>query len=107
MSNTNQRFVQDINRLIAERKLRQSELPKVTVEPIAAVRGVGDATALPVSQSEGIASPLKEVLGTRVYYEPEVVTSSDGLFVFERKEIRKITFLDSNGEPVVLEFLKQ
>ena len=97
MSNTNQRFVQNINRLITVRKERQSELPEVVIEPIAAVRGVGDATVLPISQSEGIASPLKEIPGRREYSEPLLVKSSDGLFVIEQQVIKKAVFLDANG----------
>lgn len=104
MSNTNQRFVQDINRLIAVPRERQSVLPKVSFEPISAVRGIGDTTALPITQSEGIASPLKEVPGTRLYYESELIRSSDGLFVFEQKSIKQAQFADANGQTITMEF---
>lgn len=104
MSNTNQRFVQDINRLISVRNKPQSELPKVSFEPIAAVRGIGDATTPPVSQSEGIASPLKEIPGRREYYESQLVKSSDGLFVIEQQVLKMAVFIDANGAEVSLEF---
>ena len=104
MSNTNQRFVKDINRLITFRNERQSELPKVTVEPIAAVRGIGDATSSPTSQSEGIASPLKEIPGRREYYEPQLVKSSDGLFVIEQQVLKRAVFIDANGTELSIEF---
>lgn len=104
MSNTNQRFVQDINRLITVRNERQPELPKVSFEPITAVRGIGDATAQPVSQSDGIASPLKEIPGRREYYEPQSVKSSDGLFVIEQQAIKVSVFLDANGNEHIIEF---
>ena len=104
MSNTNLRFVQDINRLIAVPRQRQSELPKVSFEPITAVRGVGDATALPTSQSEGIASPLKEIPGRREYYEPQLVKSSDGLFLIEQQILKKAVFIDANGTELAIQF---
>ena len=104
MSNTNQRFVQDINRLITVRNERKPELPKVSFEPIAAARGVGDATALPTSQSEGIASPLKEIPGRREYYDPQLVKSSDGLFVIEQQTLKKAVFIDENGTELAIEF---
>lgn len=107
MSNTNQRFVQDINRLIAIPRERQSELPKVSFEPIAAVRGIGDATALPVTQSEGIASPLKEIPGRREYYEPQLVKSSDGLFVIEQQALKVAAFSDANGNELIIEFAQE
>lgn len=104
MSNTNQRFVQDINRLIAVRKERQSELPKASFEPIIAVRGIGDANAPPSIQAGNIVSPLKEIPGTRLYHEPHIIRSSDGLFAFENQTISRAHFEDANGEMIVLEF---
>ncbi len=104
MSNTNQRFVQDINRLIAVTRERQSELPKVSFEPIAAVRGIGDTTALPIAQSEGIVSPLKEIPGRREYYDPQLVKSSDGLFVIEQQILKKAVFIDANGTELAIQF---
>lgn len=104
MSNTNQRFVQDINRLIAVPRERQSELPKVSFEPVAAVRGIGDVNIPPNTQAGGIASPLKEIPGTRIYHEPRLIRSSDGLFAFEQQTIKQAHFEDANGETIILEF---
>lgn len=106
MANTNHRFVQDINRIIKVRKEGNGELLSVKVEPIIAVRGIGEVTKPPISHSDGIASPLKEIPGTREYYEPELMTSSDGLFVIEQKVVKRTIFEDANGEQITLEFLK-
>lgn len=104
MSNTNQRFVQDINRLITVRTEGQSELPKVSIDLIAAVRGIGDAIEPPVSKAEGVASPLKEIPGRREYYEPQLVKSSDGLFVIEQQVLKKAAFTDADGNEIIFEF---
>ncbi|MGE3319664.1 MAG: hypothetical protein AB7I18_10255 [Candidatus Berkiella sp.] len=104
MSNTNQRFVQDINRLITVRNERHSELPKVSFEPVTAVRGIGDANIPPNTQVGSLASPLREIPGTRLYHEPHIIKSSDGLFALEKQTIRQAHFEDANGEMIVLEF---
>lgn len=105
MSNTNSRFVQDLNRIVRFNSSTQSSLSVVQPDPIVAVRGIGEATE-PKAQSVGIASPLKEISGTREYYDPEFITSSDGLFVIEQKAIKRATYFDSNGSQVVIEFEK-
>lgn len=103
-SNTNQRFVQDLNRLIKPAKERQSALPEVVVVSIAPVRGLGDATKLPVSNPEGISSPLKEIPGRREYYPPQLIKSSDGLFAIEKQILKSAAFMDSNGNELIIEF---
>jgi len=104
MSSTNSRFVQDVNRIIRVQRASQSLLEEVLIEPIAATRGIGEVTEKPRNQSGGIASPLKEIPGTREYHEPELITSSDGLFVIEQKIMKKAIFEDQNGEQIIIEF---
>src|SRR5437899_2703232 len=107
MTSTNARFVQDVNSIIQVQRLNQTLLDEVEIELITAVRGIGDATEPPKEQSGGIASPLKEIAGSREYHEPDLITSSDGLFVIEHQAIKKAVFEDANGEQVVIEFQKQ
>jgi hypothetical protein len=105
MSGTNSRFVQDLNRIVRLRQANKGEIKKVQAEPIGAVRGIGETNTPPKIQSGGIASPLKEIPGTRIYFEPELLTSSDGLFVIEQKAIKQAVYEDANGEQVVIEFI--
>lgn len=106
MSGTTSRFVQDLNRIVKLRQGNKGEIGKVQAEPIGAVRGVGEKNTPPKTQTGGIASPLKEVPGTRIYFEAELLTSSDGLFVIEQKAIKQAVYEDANGEQVVIEFVK-
>ncbi len=106
MSGTTSRFVQDLNRIVKLRNSNKGEIEKVQAEPIVAVRGIGETNSPPKTQTGGIASPLKEIPGTRVYYEPELLTSSDGLFVVEQKVIKQAVYEDANGEQVIIEFAK-
>lgn len=105
MSNTTGRFVHDINRLISARKEQQNALEKVTIEPIVAVRGIGEANQPPkVEASGGIASPLTELPGRREYYPPCLIKSSDGLFAIEQQSLKKAAFTDKDGNEIVIEF---
>ncbi len=104
MKNTNARFVQDINRIVKVQQGKQASLSDIQVEPIAPGRGIGEKRQ--DNLSSGIASPLKELGDQREYYEPEMMTSSDGLFVMEKQAIKKAVFEDRDGEEVVIEFSK-
>ncbi len=105
MSNTNSRFVQDINRIVRAQQGKQSNIQDTEAEPIAPTRGVGEKTEL-VNKNSGIVSPLKEIGNLREYYETELFASSDGLFVTERQAVKKVVFSDANGNDMVVEFLK-
>lgn len=106
MGVTNSRFVQDLNRMVKLRQSNKGEIKKVQAEPIGAARGIGETNSPPKTQSGGIASPLKEIPGTRIYFEPELLTSSDGLFVIEQKAIKQAVYEDANGDQVTIEFVK-
>jgi hypothetical protein len=56
------------------------------------------------NSSAGETRELKDFGNLREYYETELVTSSDGLFVIERQVIKKAVFSDANGDEVVVEF---
>ena len=96
MKNTNARFVQDINRIVRVKNSSPSSMAEPKDQPIAPGRGIGEKGEAKLAS--GIASPLKEVAGKREYYEPELLTSSDGLFVMERQKIKKAEFKDFNGQ---------
>ncbi len=102
MSNTNSRFVQDINRIVRVQQGKQSNIQDTQAEPIAPTRGVGENAEL-VNESSGIASPLKEIGNLREYYDTEFVTSSDGLFVMEKRKVKKMVFEDRDGDKVDFE----
>lgn len=101
MSNTNGRFVKDINRIVHTQQQKQSGFSGVQLEPITSMRGIGNKVENE-QKSSGIASPLKEVSHLREYYEPELLTSSDGLFVMERRVVKRIVFEDANKQIIEL-----
>lgn len=101
MKNTNARFVQDINRIVKVHQSKQVSLSDIQAEPIAPGRGIGEKRQ--DNLSSGIASPLKELGDLREYYEPEILTSSDGLFVMEIQPLKKLVFIDMNGSDVIAE----
>lgn len=104
MSNTNSRFILDVNRIVRVQQANSAELEEIKIEPIAATRGIGETVAKSAKQSASIASPLKEIVGSREYYDPQLLKSSDGLFVIEQQAIKRLTFEDANGEKVMIEF---
>lgn len=103
MTNTNARFVKDINRIVHAQQNKQSGFSDIQLEPIASARGIGNKIEIE-NQTSGIASPLKEIAHLREYYDPEFLTSSDGLFVMERKEIKRMVFVDADGNNVYYDF---
>lgn len=104
MSQTNQRFVHDLNRLITAKSVSTKSFKKNEYDPIPAQRGIGDLVNFPKESSGGIASPLKEVPNKRTFHPPQLLKSSDGLFVIEQQALKSAVFLDANGNEVVLEF---
>ena len=93
--------VEQLRALARQPKARATLTPRPALGAIPARTGVG----LPEA-SGGIASPLVETdYLKREYYEmPQMVTSSDGLFVIEQQAIKRVYMLDANGAEVVLEF---
>lgn len=66
-------------------------------KPIRAATALGGVSG----SGDGIASPLVETDYTlREWYEPVVVTSSDGLFTFEIKRIKSLRMDDASGRTV-------
>lgn len=99
MKNTNERFIQDINRIVRVEHSNEASLPEIQPEPISSGRGIGVKNE--PKSSGSIASPLNELGHLREYYEPELLTSSDGLFVMEIQPLKKLVFIDNDGNEVV------
>lgn len=107
MSSTTSRFVQDLNRIVRVRQSTPFSLKELQGDPIAGTRGIGDITEPKVQASGSIASPLKEIAGSREYYESELITSSDGLFTIEQSSLKSVSFEDASGQKITIEFLKE
>lgn len=102
--------VDDINALVNQPRQRRS-LP--AVEPrggVAPQRGRGNYAAPAGGTGGGIASPLTEVVTAeggrtvpdREYWPNMIMSSSDGLRVWEVRPIKTWRFVDANGDSVVL-----
>ncbi|WP_462382321.1 hypothetical protein [Pseudomonas sp. Marseille-QA0892] len=104
--------VDDLNSLVEppRRTTTLSPVAPVGGFPTSRGRGVWNESRAPRGGG-GIASPLKEVTkdenGTQVpdreHWPNMIMTSSDGLFVFEVKPIKTWKFKDANGDAVQLQ----
>lgn len=101
---------EDINSLV--RPPRQST-PLRRIEPVgplAPQRGRGNYQAPATQGTGGIASPLTEqtvqeagvAIPDREFWPNQIMTSTDGLRVWEVRPIRTWRFTDADGNPVVL-----
>jgi hypothetical protein len=97
----------DLNRLLDQRE-RKTPLPTpAPAAGIAAQSGFGTPkpNRLQNPGVGGIASPVSEPdYAQRTYYEPEILTSTDGLFSFLVRRVESITMKDANGDEVVFNF---
>lgn len=59
---------------------------------------VGEAVPSASGLGGGVAWPLTEQPGTRVYGQPIVYTSPDGLMVIEMAPAKTLTMTDGNGD---------
>lgn len=99
------RLQADLQRLVGEPAARKLLARIPAAQPISA--GVGSARpAQPGGGlSAGIASPLSEPLySQREHYAETTLTSTDGLFTFKAKRLKKIVMSDANGARVELLF---
>lgn len=86
-----------------------SETPKVR-EPLPvvprrgsmrSVRGVGSIESTTArGTGSGIASPLIEAEGSRIYHPPSVVVPADGYFFYSVRSVSKLTMEDADGQEV-------
>lgn len=98
----------DLGRLVEQTR------PSEGLAPAAPAVGIGEAVgfskprpAAPTAGdgTGGIASPLAEADYTaRTWHDPEILTSTDGLFSFLVRRVASITMTDANNDEVVLNF---
>ena len=101
---TGKAVAEDINRLTRTQTQRRTQRP---IEPVGALppsRGRGVYQAPPAAGAAGIASPLVEDPGTRQYHPARLITTSDGMLALMVRRVSSITFTDSAGAEVIMEF---
>lgn len=98
------RLQSDLERLAKTDSRPPKTLPgRPDAAPIPA--SIGSARPKPASasqQSSGIASPLTETVASREYHPTQTLTSTNGLFVFTVKPVKKLNFTDAMGRPVAM-----
>jgi len=106
---TDERLAEEIGKLTPPEKRKHQTLgPARTAASIEAQTGIGklnvaDAGGDSDSTAAGITPPLTEPdVSAREYYDPQTLTSSDGLFTFEVRPIAKAVFMDAAGQRVEL-----
>lgn len=94
----------DINKLIPPKARGKKRLPALAGNrSIAGSRGIGRASGS--AASGGIASPLTEVAGQRVYHTTaRSLISSDGLFTLMYYNLKSIRFLDAKSRTVIINY---
>lgn len=98
-----QQLVDDLKALIkADARIKAGLPPAKARDEIPAARGVGLATAASKASGGGggIASPLDETEGSRLYYAERYKTSTDGLFTIAWAPTMVTVFTDANGAEV-------
>lgn len=93
----------NLNRIVRKRKTGSAG--RLGVAPARQPIGADRSTAYPTGideDSSSIASPLKEVEGTRTYHAEQELVSSDGLFTLTWTPVNQLTMKDDNGEIVEL-----
>lgn len=101
-------LVDNLNALIQTPR-QTSSLPELAARgAVAAKQGTGlykGGTETTQSTATGsISSPLTEQEG-REYFDPETITSTDGLIAIRIKATRTLYFRDANEAEVTMEFL--
>lgn len=99
---TGKAVVEDINRLTRTQTQRRTPHPIEPVGALPASRGRGVYQA--PTGTAGIASPLVEDPGTRQYHPARLITTSDGMLALMVRRVSSITFTDSAGAEVIMEF---
>lgn len=91
---SDQSLVKTLNLLVDPRRRKTLKAG----EPRGPIRGNRVAVDYtPVSKGGGIASPLNEVEGSREYYDPVLLPSTDAMAWILWKVIKKTEFTDANG----------
>ncbi len=99
--------VQALRQLLREPRKPTGPLPPAPGSAIPAQRGIarpGVGKQQGSGGGGGIASPLSEVPGSRVYYAPQTVTTTDGAIIFRIEPLKEVQFEDANGETITVQF---
>lgn len=94
--------VEQINAVVAPPRTRASLPP---IEPRGGQAGqVGTGVYSAPTSGGGIASPLTETPGTRTYYDPVLLPSTDGLAWIKWRAVKQISMIDANNASVVMDY---
>ena len=99
--------VKALRELVRQEAKPSGPLPPAPSRAVPAQTGVARPAGLRQDDGGGgggIASPLSEVPGSRVYYAPQNVTTTDGAIIFRIEALKEIQFEDANGETVAVQF---
>lgn len=100
LDHTDKKFARSVQRLAiasTRRAVLREKPGTVARPPITGVNGVGG-----VGGDAGVASPLTETdADTREFHDiPRTVTSTDGVYTVEIRDIQKVEMNDANGNLV-------
>ena len=94
------RLIDDLNRVVVHPPKQRERLGPAGAPGALPGRGTGK----PGDASAGIASPLTEHDYTKRTFQPAmIIESSDGLFTFKLKPVKRIVMTDAGGR--VVEFI--
>ncbi|MCJ8168627.1 hypothetical protein [Atopomonas sediminilitoris] len=97
---TDQRFVADLNSLESRRRSSGQLAELARRGQLKGQRRVAEYKA-PASGGGGISSPLTETsAAARTHWPEQTLTSSDGLFTFAIKPVKKVTLRDADNAEV-------
>ena len=97
-------FRDDLGALVPYHQKKKGRLP--TAKPLRPSKPVvsrGKDTAAVAATEGGIQSPLTEV-GPRSYASPQILTSTDGLFVMVFQPLASTRFQDGAGDIVTVNY---
>ena len=95
---------QGIRQLAALKARGKQRLPAAQARgAIVSARGKGLPTGTAAAAS-GIASPLREIVGSRTYHAEKTIDSTDGFFQLVYEPLKSVRMLDAGGRVVEFNF---
>ncbi len=96
--------VEQINAVVAPPRTRTSLPPIAPRGGQAGQVGTGTYSAPPSTGGGGIAGLLTETPGTRTYYDPVLLPSTDGLAWIKWRAVKQISMTYANNASVVMDY---
>ncbi len=100
--------VKALRELVRQEVKPSGPLPPAPSQAIPSQTGVARPAGLKQGSGGGksgaIASPISEVAGSRVYYPPQTVTTTDGAIVLRIEALKEVQFEDANGDTFTVRF---